>query len=397
MVYGKVAIGVLIGAVAISTSATAQEARRLDIGLHAEVEHNTNVTRSSKAQSNVRGLTPADTTFRPTATVDFSTPIGRQEVFLSGAAGYTFYDKNTRLNRERLDFNGGVRGQVSLCGATLTGGYSRGVGEIDDPTLVENVENIQETKRAGVDVTCSRGTGFGAVASASKTWVDNSLTTSEPSNSERSSMMVGATYARPTLGSLTLFVNRDETSYPNRLIDDGYTMDAYGVTYSRQLGARIQGSVTVSYNKVDQKAPPFLPVSGGSSETSAYSGFLTYRASSRLNLRTSFSRSITPSSAFGRSYDLSEAYRLSADYSLGSRIIITAGGSWVERNSEGLILVGPLILTDSKTKTIYGNIRYKQNDRLSFVLNAGREDRTTNSPQFDYINDRIGLSADVTF
>jgi hypothetical protein len=42
-------------------------------------------------------------------------------------------------------------------------------------------------------------------------------------------------------------------------------------------------------------------------------------------------------------------------------------------------------------------VRYKQSDRLAFILTAGREERTTNAAQFDYANNRIGVTADLTF
>jgi len=395
MVYGRVAFGALIGVAALSSDAVAQD-RSLTFGLSALVEHNSNVARSNEARAAFRGVEPEDTIFKPAATIDFFSPVGRQSIFFKGMAGYTFYDRNDQLNREVLDFNGGVNGRFGPCSGTLSGGYSRGLWLLDDPTLIENVENIQTTKTASANVACSRATGLGLTASVSKDWIENDLDQLANSDSERTSIMGGITYTRPALGTLTLFADRQETTYPNRLFDDGYTLNAYGLTFARQLGARIQGTVTVAYNKVDQKTPSFLPATDDMT-TTAYSAELSYRATSRLRFQGSFDRAVTPTVAVGRSYDLTEGYRVSGVYDLGSRITVSAGGAWVQRQSKGLIPETPLELTDSETTSYFASIRYQQSKRLSFVLNAGREERVTNSPQFDYTNNRIGLGADLSF
>lgn len=397
MVQRIVSVGVVLGAAALSSQAFAQESRRLDFGLQAQVEHNTNVSRTNDAQAQQRGLSQEDTTFTPTATFDLLAPVGRQSVFLRGAAGYSFYDKNKNLNRERYDVTGGVNGRLGPCSGTLTGGYTRGINVIDDPTLISNVENIQDTEHVGVDLSCARQTGFGVTGAVSKDWINNDLPFLRTSDSEQTSATIGVTYSRPALGVLTVFANKQKTEYPNRPIDDGYDLDAFGITFERQLGARIQGSVTVAYTQVDQHAPPLPGLSGENLETTAYSASLSYRASSRLRFQGLFDRSVTPSSGIGRTYDLSETYRLSGDYDLGSRITLSAGVGLVERESAGLLPAQVLQLTDSEMTTIFGSVRYKQSDRLAFILTAGREERTTNAAQFDYANNRIGVTADLTF
>lgn len=393
MFYGKVAFGALVSVAALSTSATAQE-RTLNFGLNAQVDHHSNVARSSKEYADLRGVQRADTVFKPAATIDFFSPIGRQSMFFRGSAGYTFYDRNDQLNREVLDFSGGLNGQLGPCSGTLSGGYTRGLWLLDDPTLIENVENIQTTKNASVNVGCSRSTGLGLTASASKDWVDNDQLLN--ADSERTSIMGGVTYTRPALGTLTLFADRQETSYPNRLLSGGYTLNAYGVTLARQLGARIQGTVTVAYNRVAQDTPDYLPPIDDM-ETTAYSAELTYRASSRLSFQGSFDRAVTPTVTVGQSYDLSEGYRVSGAFDLSSRVTISAGGAWVQRQSNGILPTTRVELTESETTSYFSSVRYRQSDRLSFALNVGREERRTNAPQFDYTNNRIGVGADLTF
>lgn len=389
------AAGFVLGSAAISSPVAAQEARRLDIGISARAEHHSNVTRASASQAALRGLSRADTIFTPTVSVDALLPVGRQKVFLSGNVGYSFYEKNTRLNREYVNLDGGVKTGLGPCGVTVGGGYSRGVVRVDDPILIDNVENIQESKRVSLDTACSRGTGLGLTASVSKEWTDNDLPYLAISNSELSSAMVGVTYSRPTLGTVTLFTNRQKTEYPNRPNESGYDLTAVGVTYERKLGARIEGSVTVAYNNVDLRAP--VVSGGGDVETTAYSAKLSYRASTRLRFGGEFSKSVTPASGFGRTYDLTTSYRLSGAYDLGSRIAITFGGGRVERDSEGLVIIPAIQLTNSTTDSIYGSLRYKMSERIALELSAGRDERTTNAPQFDYIDERIAVAVSSKF
>lgn len=397
MTNAKLSVGLLLGVAVFSTPAAAQEARRLTVGVQGAVEHDTNVARSSDAQAALRGVTPEDTIFTPSASIDYVTPIGRQSLFLKGTAGYAFYDKNTDLNRERLDFVGGGIFGVGPCSTTLTGQYTRGLRQIDDPVLDDDVRNIQEHKRIGAEVACSRPTGIGVRFAASKGWTDNSARTMVDADYEATSLSGGVTYSRPALGVVTAFVSYDKTEYPNRLFSSGYELNSYGLSFDRELGARIQGTVTVAYATVDQLGEPLPGAGDGSYSTTTYGGNVSYRASSRLMLQASFNRNIKPSSGFGQSYDKATDYGLNADYDLGSRIRLTLGARQVERDSGGTVVVSPFQLTSSKTKSVYGAARYSQSDRLSFTLKASREERTTNTPQFDYTSNRVGLSADLTF
>jgi hypothetical protein len=392
-VYGKAAIFAAAGAAVISSPALAQETRKLDFGLHAGVEHNSNVARTPPAQAALRGLSLADTVFTPNATANVVLPVGRQAVFLNGVVGYSFYEKNSKLNRERLNIDGGVRGRFGPCAPTLRAAYSRGISQYDDPILVDDVRNVLETKTVGFDVACARPTGLGIVAGVSRDWNENSLALSKLADSERTSMNVGVSYSRPALGTLTVFYNRAKAEYPNRLIEDGYDLDAVGLSYRRELGARIQGTISVTYNRID----PHAVFVGGDVETMGYSANVTYRATNRLRLTALLDRSVTPSTAIGRAYDLTDVYRVMADYDLGSRIKLGLGLSKVDRESDGIAGLPIVQLTDSSVEAINASVRYKQSERLSFTLVAGREERTTNAPQFDYTNDRIGLSADLAF
>lgn len=392
----RLALAVALSTLVLPAAASAQEARRLKIGIAAEVAHDSNVARTSAAQAVLRGLTLEDTVFTPSVTVDFLAPVGRQSIFLSGTAGYAFYDKNDKLDSERLDFTGGANLGLGPCAVALSGGYARGLSQIDDRTLITVAENLVETKRANIDIGCSRPTGFGVVAQASTGRTTNDLAIMKPSDFDVTTYMVGLSYQRPALGTVTVFANREETEYFNRTLEAGFTMNSVGVTLSRQLGARIQGSVTVAYAQIKQEGVLAGLTSAGDVETTTFAGSLSFRASDRLRLQAAFNRGATPSEGLGRTYDLSESYEVGGEYDFGSRVTLGLGYASVDRDSKGVLPV-PDLLADAKTTNLYASIRYKQSERLSFLLRAEREEQITNAPQFDYTSERIGLSANVTF
>lgn len=392
MVYGRLAVSLLVGMAAMSSQAVAQE-RELKIGARVQVEHDTNVVLGRDALGNAQGLTPEDVRFLPALTLDLIQPVGRSSVFLSGTAGYTFYDKNTSLNRERLDFSGGGSTRLGPCQTTLNGSYSRGINQVDDPTIILDVKNVRERTGAALAVNCGSASGFGIVGNLGQDWSRNSALSVRDSDYDSTTMMVGVSYRRPALGALTVFANRQTIDYKDRPLSDGYQVDAFGVTFDRQLGARIQGSVTASYSMVeqDQVLIPGLPAQ--EQNVVSYGGDLSFRASSRLTLQASFNRGITPSMGVGQAYEVTERYRLSGAYSVGSRIVVSAGYSNLERQPSKNGIQSPLLPTESTLSTVYGNVRYKQSENLSFELYLEREERDTNVPIFDYSADRIGLTA----
>ena len=401
MAFERLAFGLMLGAAGLSTPAVAQEARKLDFGLRAEVERDTNVSRSNAAQAASQGITQEDTIFTPGATVDLWIPVGRQAVFLTGTAGYSFYDKNTQLNRERASLKGGVEGRVGPCMGTLSGDLLYGQSEIADVALAQFASNVVKTTRLGVDVSCSTSAGLGAVFSGLQEWSDNSASQLVGSDAERQSLMGGLSYSRPTLGTLTAFTTLENIEYPNRRLlgggSDGYEMTAIGLTYARQLGARIQGTVSVAYTNVEP-ADSGLPGAGSADYSgTTYSGDLTYRASSRLQFRGYFSRAVTPTVAVGQQYQVQTGYGIGTDYDLGSRFRLSAGFDQNESDADGVLPPLPNVMTSSTTTAIYGALRYQQNKRLGLTISVRHEERDANTPQFDFKGERYGIAADVAF
>ena len=382
---------------AMLSQAEAQEARRLVVGFGAEVVRDSNVTGFSKAQAELVDLTPEDTTFTPHVSLDIASGVGRHAAFLKGTVGYSFFEKNDQLNRENIDLTGGLKSRIGACQPTLTGAYSRGRSQIDDPSLFRTVENILEVKRASLDVVCQREAGFGVTFGTSKEWGSNDFAALVESDYETASASAGLGYSRPSFGSFTVFGNYQTISYPNRILTSGYDLYAVGVTYDRRLGARLQGTATVAYTKVEQSEAFMSTAGSSSSESTAYDANISYRVSNRLRLTGAMERSVTPSVGVGRNYDRVTSYHLDGDYDLSPRINISLGAGEADRESGGVIPALGVALLNSKTKSAYLTVRYRQSDRLFFTAKVARDERVTNTPIYDYESVRFGVSADATF
>lgn len=403
MLDGKLALATLLALGAICSPAAAQEARKLDFGVRLAARHDSNLARSNATTAAVRGITPEDYIFTPAATFDLVLPVSRQSFFVRGSAGYDYYRENTQLNSARYDVESGLNGRFGACSGTVMTAYHRSQSDLQDLTIV-NPKNVLELTNLTAQVGCQRQAGLGVSGSVGHVWATNSNRIQSQSDYEADQASAELSYGRPTLGSLTTFLQYQKTEYkdagPLLGRQNGYELLAGGVSYERRIGSRLQGRVSVSQSQVDPIG--ILPGGGGGGDSYSgvtYSGDLTYRPTDRMEAMFEYSRAIVPSTQRGTLYDLDESYRLSGKYKVGSRIVAMLGGERRESTAEGT-LGGPPIggnFTESRTVSLFGSLSFQQNDRLSYLLDIIHEERTTNDPRFDYSATRIGLTADVAF
>jgi hypothetical protein len=400
-----------LGGLAISSPALAQTAAATSMSIvdnpsiaHASAHYNVNGTVEDEYQSNVagasaavaalRGLKRDDYIFTPTALLDLFRPLGRESIFLTGSVGYNFYTNNHVLDRENLNLNGGINGQLSLCRATLTGGYNRRQSELQDITNTK-VQDTLETANAGLNGTCGRGYGLAPTFSVSQSWTNNSLAQLNTQNYNTLGGSGGLDYIGPTFGTLSFFGQYQTTDFTNRLLmanlHDGFDTYGGGVRYVRQLGARIQGSVSVSYTSVK----PFVGVTSGFNGLT-YGVDLTYRASSRLSLHGSVLRDVQPSNVFNSTYFLETKSLVEANYAVGTRLRANFGASQHDRTFEGADLIATTDLKDDSYKSLYGSITYALR-KFYLTVSASNNLRTANVAGLSYTDNRIGLTAGTSF
>lgn len=413
MRQGLWVLGLAFAAVAASSSAEAQvtsqamvagrQVRTVKVRAGAEAEYDTNIAKTNKAQATILGLTLEDVTYTPSLNVNLIMPVGRQAVFLQGAASYLFHQNNKQLDHDSFNVAGGVGNSLGPCGTVLTGAYQRGRSQLSDRALVVDVQSITETKTAAFGLTCSRPSGLGVVANGSLQRGSNTGSTVAIGEFETESVSGGFSYGRPSSGSISVQGNYARTKYPQQAgamaKGLGYETKGVSVHVERRLGARIQLGGTVGYTEATPLSPPPVTVPPTPSKFSgiSYLGDASYRASSRLQANATFSRQISPSLIAGRSFEIQSAYSLGVDYKIGSRISTRLAAQQTESTSRGGAPTIATTLTNSRVRSVLASVRYRQSDRLSFVLNAAHEQRTANDPRFGYTGDRVGLTADVSF
>lgn len=382
-----------------------RQARKVEFQLNGAVEHDTNITRTTRALAAAQGLVREDTIFTPTLNVDLLAPVGRQAVFLRGSAGYLFHARNKRLDSDRYDLEGGVGNLLGPCGSILSGAYQRGRSELQDRSLVSTINNIIATKTVSFGVTCVRPPGLGITGAVAKAWTTNSQSVVTSGDFQTTTANLGFLYSRPTSGSLTVQGQYAKTVYdpvetPLLRATDGYESYGGGVRVERRLGGRIQAVASLSYMMVDlinSPSPPpgALVVKNFSGLT--YSGELSFRASSRLQAQLKAEKSIQPTLLTGSGYEIQTQYSSRLEYRIGSRISVAVGAELEKADLRGALIPGGLSLTNSTTRVALASVSYRQSDRLTLSINGHLEDRTANDPRFEYTSERVGASANVSF
>lgn len=402
MVRGRLAVGALLASVAVTSPALAAPKAPVDkfsVTASVRVEQQSNMSGVSESEARLRGVSPDDTTYAPGIGVVVNLPVGRQTFFLNGYAGYLYHDKNTIYDSERLTLDTGVRGRVAICDVVASGNYQRALSSFEDIVLGPTVDNILEVKGVRAQASCARRTGLGVTGSISHEVATNNETLLRIQDYTLDSYMGGVTYSKPRLGTITLFGQRQETTYDHRIPvagqSDGYNSTSGGLTYERHLGARIDGSVTLSYTSVKGTG---VNAPGVRTDFDGFTYQLTaaYRASQRLHFNGSFGRDVTPSNRFGNSYDVTTRYAVRGDYELSSRISTNLGYEQHETDSSGgQVFAGNL--TNSTVKIVSGGVQFKLNRRIGFSLDAAYEQRDANNPRYTYDNTRVGVSANATY
>ena len=405
MQNGRIVIGVLLAAIAAPAVAAPRQPeannRQFDVSLNARIDYNTNLPRVSEAEAKARHLVLEDTTYVPSVNLDLRLPIGRQAFFASGSAGYDYHESNSQLDSERVALTAGFDTRLGPCRNRLSGSYQSSLSDLQDINLASAVTDQLEIKTAGLDVKCARPTGLGVTFGATETWTSHDLTQLAQQESRSEHYTAGLTYGRPALGNLTLFGSYGRTKFPRRPlisgIEPGYEVNAGGLTYDRHLGARIEGTVTISYSEVSQLViDPAFPVKDFSGAT--YSADLQYRPAPRLSTSLSFQRQVEPSNRLGNNYDLRTLYRLSGSYELGRRIRLTLG---VERSdsdsSGGSAVAAANLLTKSRTNSAFGGIGYDLSRRVGVNLDARQEERKTNNARYNYDDTNVALSVHLKY
>lgn len=401
----KIVIGtsvVAAAATAFVAATPAQAQRQVSISASVRAEHQSNAAHASAAQAAASGLSRSDQMVAPNVAVNVVLPFGAHSFSLSGAASYTFNRRNTRRDRENLNFASGLALKLPVCDPTLNASLSRRLSDLGDivtspganPITVQNVETV---KSFGGTVACGKDFGLRPTFGADYQEGRNDEATRKFRDRNVTSYTAGLGYVHPSIGNLLIFAQQRETRYPNQILplpdgrENGNRQRSVGASFSRDIGSRLKGSVEVTYAELKARQAGVRSFTGLN-----WKADLSAQATSRMAVQASVSRATSSSLAVDANYNVNTSYSLNTSYMVTPLITLQAGASTIRRRFEGTQIVGPLQqLASDRRHTFTGGISYQFSPKLLFSIDAAHERRNGNGTFFDYTNNRIGLNVSL--
>jgi predicted porin len=364
--------------------------RRVEIRPSAQLIYDTNVYRVGEG-FDLGGLARDDVRVTPSVDAIIALPVGRQTVFLNGNVGYDFYRRNSRLDRERIALSGGAQLRAGQrCSATVTGGYVRQQSDFTDVFATLAVPNTDERRSIDVQASCGGAVGltpsFGYRHDESR----NSSDLFRPLNTNSDTFNASLGYQRPTFGVLSIYGTYTTSAFPERrfltptgLVRDGVENYSAGISFERQIGRRITGTVALGYTWVNPRlddTPDFRGVS--------YRAAIDVRPNDDFTVNLTASRNVEVQNFVAASYSITDLYGLTGTYQFNPRLRMNFGSSYQKRDFRAGPQLGglPGFLLLPEDKVITGNVglSYDVTRRLTLTTGFVQERRDSNNQIFNF-------------
>jgi hypothetical protein len=384
--------------VAPAEAQTTTGKRQIDVSVSNRLQYDSDVVLSDRRISGGRGKDDVSTS--PTLDLDIYLPRATGSLYLRGNLGYTFYRKFTKLNRERINLEGGFDQRVlGDCIVHGSAGYSRQLSDLGDIFTTVPVtgafKNSQENREISADIGCGGAIGFRPSVAVSRSEVRNTSVLRKFSDADTNSVTGQLGYSAPALGVVSIFGRYSDSKYINRPTpggsDDGVRTYAAGVQLERNVGTRLNFTGSVNYSKVKPYLASVKDFSGVGFDLSAQ-----YRGDF-FQIGLTGSRAAEPSTLLFVSYDIQTALGLTMTTELTPRIRWTGGFSYRRRAfaSSPIFIGAPL----RGSETMYGlnaGLSYQAGRRLRFSLDGGYTKRTSDTQLFNYDQKRISLTTSLS-
>ena len=276
------------------------------VSVSASAYYYTNIAGSSAAIATARGLKRADEVYSPAVDLNLVEPVdGGLSLFVAGQAGYDFHQRNTILDRERINLQGGARAKLSSCDATLVGSYGRYQSDLADLSVV-TVKNTQEVLSEELDASCDLSSRITPSMSVSHTDSDNSAILYKTSDFNSNAASVALGYNAESLGDhIDLWpIHGNELPKPDipsepRDLDLTATMISTPVEFVTiaRSGSKFELGLSVSETSLSTKNRIGADFSGVT-----YSATLAYHPTARLEFNFDASRATVPATYLNAAY-----------------------------------------------------------------------------------------------
>lgn len=372
--------------------------RNLDIFVGNVLTYDDNVFRAPDGvtRPNTRR---SDWILEPTVSATYTRPIARGEISVHGLLSYRFYRHNSELNRENVDF--GANGSTRLWRCDVNGDVSFRRAQSDLADIVDgaSVKNVENRLSFGAGVLCGDDLGIRPGFEYSHEQATNGSSVREFSDYRVDTYTARIGYSRPTLGYLSIYGTISDGSYPNRdplaiglPAHDEVRSYSGGLSYSRKIGTRLSGSVSVGYMHVKPNDPTVPDHKG-----ITYQGSLTYRGSDRISGTLNFSRSAQQSNLLGVDYSISTQVSGSVRYRVSRIVSLEGDAAYTRRNFNSSFLDPTATIGTDNTKEFGLAVTFTSFRKISIQLAGRHLTRSSNNSLLDYSANRIMLTTGLTF
>lgn len=357
-----------------------------------------NIAGSSAAFAGLRGIKREDIVYDPTVLANLVEPTGGVTLFLMGQAGYDIHQRNSILDRERIDLQAGADTQLNVCDTTVTGSWGRHQSDVMDLSLGVT-KNTQQNLSAELSATCNQEGQIVPSASISQTWATNSAFLYNGQDYHSFSANGSVAYKAGSFGAISLIGSYTQTAYPHRLFvvgfgpqSDGYNLYSGGLHYERAFGATIQFGASVSETSLSQNNGLGKGFSG-----ITYDANISYNPTPRLSFTADVNRASTPSYYLNADYSVNQKYSGEVDYRLTSRLKAALGAVQTHNNFAGAALVAGTNILAQTYRSFYGSLAFNATPTFSVSLNAGQDQRHSDVVGYNYSGGHVGLALSKSF
>lgn len=306
---------------------------------------------------------------------------GRTALNVAGTVGYDFNSRFKFLNRTRIELAGGARTPVgAICQVALDASYYQFQFDLGDVDRIVGATTRLQTYDLGVS--CNRAAGFSPLAGV--TYTDRSSGSSGLFSSNTLGARAGVSYAKPSLGVLTLSASRARIRRPGvrDLLgnDDGTNITQVSLGLSRNVAPRFGFSAGFGYVTANPKRAGVSAFSGLS-----FNGEATWRPKPRFVVTGSADRQVTSQNGINATYVIRDNYQLGVSYQLSRASRFRVSAVHVNRDFRGreALPLATGIGRDS-TDILTGSYSYDAARLLRYTFSVSQRWRDADVSRFDY-------------
>lgn len=360
-----------------------------------------NVPRSSDALAQQRGLEQEDFILSPTVSLNIVRLIGTAEVAVRGQVGYVFHANNSELDRERIGLNAQAEVPVGPCRVGPEVGFQRRQSDLRDivflPAVGANaIQNTETVQSYGVSLACGRNPGLQPFGGVTFEKADNSSALRDRAEYEATTYRGGLRYVSAALGELSLFASRKETELSPLAFaqggDPSYRFDEISIEFKRDIGSRIQATISAGYGRLDSDN-----IFVNSFKGLVWNVELSALIGANLRVTAGTGRDVGNSLASDAGFVVTTPHRVRLEYAFSDRARFDLGGAITKRRFGYSVAPGPNVITNETQRSIDGGLSYDLGRLFNIRLFAGHEQRNANGTLFDYDANFVGASIGLRF